>query len=219
MNYGSLRRTVQTWTSVTDPEFLSEIDTFIIQTEARIAALVHIPAYKARVAITTVANVATISISPLVTDFIAVESVSLLDYGVMEMKETSFLEEAYPNNGEVGPPRYVAMSDDQTLLFGPTPDAVYSMTLHYTKLWPSLVTLGHNPTTINQETFISSKFPTALQNGVLMNAAMFMKDAESYTGHKAEFMEGLGLVTQFAKGAAQKQRSEKTDSANDGMLV
>ena len=181
--------------------------------------LVHLPNYKAQTPIATVANVQTISISPGVTDFIAVESINLLDYGTLEQKETSFLEEAYPNNGEVGPPRYFAMHDDLTLTIGPVPDAVYSMILHYTKKWPSLVDLGHAPLTINNETFISSKFETSLLNGTLMNAAMFMKDAESYQGHKAEFMEGLGLVTQFAKGAAQKQRSEKQNSANDGILV
>ena len=219
MNYGDLRRSVQTYTSNTDPEFLSQIDTFIRQTESRIGMLVHLPNYKAQTPIATVANVQTISISPGVTDFIAVESINLLDYGTLEQKETSFLEEAYPNNGEVGPPRYFAMHDDLTLTIGPVPDAVYSMILHYTKKWPSLVDLGHAPLTINNETFISSKFETSLLNGTLMNAAMFMKDAESYQGHKAEFMEGLGLVTQFAKGAAQKQRSEKTDSANDGVLI
>jgi hypothetical protein len=182
--------------------------------------LIHLPAYKDRASIVTAPNVPTISVlAPTFGTFVAVESINLLDYGTLEQKETSFLEEAYPNNGEVGPPRYFAMSDEYTLLIGPVPDAVYSMILHYTKKWPSLVDLGHNPLTINFETFVSGKFETALLNGTLMNAAMFMKDAESYQGHKAEFMEGLGLVTQFAKGAAGKQRSEKTDSANDGQLV
>ena len=181
--------------------------------------LVHLPNYKAATPIATVVNGQTLSISPAVTDFISVESIYLPDYGTLEQKEESFLEESYPNNSEVGPPRYFAMHDDLTLTFGPVPDAVYSMVLHYTKKWPSLCDLGHTPATINNQTFISGRFETALLNGTLMNAAMFMKDSESYQGHKAEFMEGLGLVDQFAKGAAQKQRSEKTNAANDGMLV
>ena len=216
MTYNELRRSVQTWTSNTDPEFISQIDTFIYQCEARIGQLVRLPNYSATAPLVTVAGVNTISLSGLTPQFISVDYINLLDFGTLEQKEKSFMFEAFPNNGEQGSPRYFGLQDDLTLVLGPTPDAVYNMTLFYFSKWPSLVTLGHNPLTVNNETFISRAFETALLNGTLMNAALFMQNADSHQGHKQEFMEALGLVKEYKASSAKKEFSENTNAANDG---
>ncbi len=218
MNYGDVRRSVQTFSSNTDPEFLSQIDTFIFQTESRIGQLVRLPAYSATASLVTVAGVNTISLNSLTPQFISADYINLLDFGTLEQKEKSFMFEAFPNAGEQGTPRYFGLQDDLTLIIGPTPDAVYSLTLYYFSKWGSLVALGHNPSTVNNETFISRTFEAALLNGTLMNAYLFMQDTEAYQMHKAEFMENLGLVREYKQSSAKKQFSEQTNAANIGMV-
>jgi hypothetical protein len=218
MTYADLRRSVQTWTSNTDPEFLSQLDVFIRQAEARIGMLVRLPSYSATASLVTVTGVNTITLATLTPQFISADYINLLDFGTLEGKEKSFMFEAFPNSGEQGPPRYFGLQDDLTVILGPTPDAVYNLTLYYFSKWPSLVTLGHNPATINNETFISRAFESALLQGTLMNAAMFMQNAEAYQGHKAEFMDALGLVKEYKQSSAKKEFSEKTNAANSGMV-
>lgn len=218
MTYGDLRRSVQTWTTNSDPEFISQIDTMIRQCESRIGQLVKLPNYEATTSIVTVAGVNTISLSSVIPQFLAIDYINLPDYGTIEFKEKSFIYEAFPNNGEQGMPRYVGLQDDLTLVFGPTPDAVYTMTMYYFGKWPSLVTLGQNPSTANNETFISRSFEAALLNGTLMNANLFMQNMEQYQMHKQEFTENLGLVKEYKGGPAYKPFGEKTNAANDGVV-
>lgn len=219
MTYGQLRRSVQTYTTNSDPEFLSQIDTFVFQTEARIGQVVKLPNYEVTTALATAAGVNTISLASLTPQFLAIDYINVLDYGTLEFKEKSFIYEAYPNNGEQGQPRYVGLQDDLTLVLGPTPDAIYNMTMYYFGKWPSLVTLGHNSATINNETFISRSFEAALLNGTLMNAHLFMQNSESYQMHKAEFMDSLGLLKEYKGGPAYKPFGEKTNAANDGQTA
>lgn len=218
MTYGDLRRAVQTATTNTDPEFIQQIDTFIRQTEARIGMLVRLPNYSATAPLATVVGTNTISLASVSPQFITLDYIYVADYGTLEQKEKSFIREAFPNSGEQGQIRYVGMQDDLTLIFGPTPDAIYNMEMFYFSKWPSLVTIGQNPLTTNNESFISRTFEAALLNGTLMNASLFMQDKDVYAMRKAEFMESLGLVKEFKGGEAYKEFSEKTNAANDGQV-
>jgi hypothetical protein len=219
VTYNELRRSVTTWTSNTDPEYLSQINTFIFQAEARIGQLVKLPNYEATASLATVAGVNTISLASLTPQFQAIDYLWFADYGTLEFKEKSFIVEAFPNNSEQGIPRYVGLQDDLTLIIGPTPDNVYNLTLYYYGKWPSLVTLGTNPSTVNNETYISRSFEAALLNGVLMNSALFMQDTECYQRHKQEFMENLGLIKEYKSGPAYKPYNEKSNAANDGQTA
>src|ERR1700722_1414931 len=141
MTYGEIRRGIQTATSNTDSEFISQIDLFIKQTESRIGMLVRLPAYSATASLVTVAGVNTIALNSLTPQFISADYLNLLDFGTLEQKEKSFMFEAFPNNGEQGPPRYFGLQDDLTVVLGPTPDAIYNLTLYYFSKWGSIVDL------------------------------------------------------------------------------
>ena len=48
---------------------------------------------------------------------------------------------------------------------------------------------------------------------MLMFAALYMKDMDSFAAHQSIFVNSLGLASEFAKGRATKQSFEKASSA------
>lgn len=215
MDYRTLRSNIENYSGNSDDGFILSINSFIRQAEAKIGMLVDLPAYTKTASITFAATVPTVSLLA-VTDFISVNDLFVPGYGIVEQKDTSFIKEAYPDATEMGPPRFFAMQNDKLLLLGPTPDISYSADLEYFGKWPSIVDVGTAPSPANQnaETFISSKFENALLNGSLYFANMYMKDAEAAQMFKAEMMDGLGLVSKFAKGKAKADKAESENAAN-----
>lgn len=177
--------------------------------------LVDLPAYSKLVDVELTANEATTDISDI-DDFISVNYIFVPGYGIVEQKDTSFLQEAYPDATEKGPPRLFGMQSDKVFRWGPVPDITYTATMEYFSKWPSIVDLGTAPSPADQnlETFISSKFETALLNGALYYANMYMKDTEGAQMFKAEMMDSLGLITKFAKGKAKADKAESENTAN-----
>lgn len=210
MTYASLRAEIERYTGSRDLEFLASIDSFIRQAEARIGMTVEIPNYSKLVMVSATQNMNTTAVGS--SGMIVPSFVFFPGYGVVEKKDSGFMFEAYPDATEMGPIRYFAVLDDQTLMWGPTPDTSVTGTMEVVTKWPSIVDLQADPSTANQETFISSRFETALLHGALYYAALWMKDAEMATLEKAEFQDGLGLLTQFA-GYQQRQDAEKGQSA------
>lgn len=203
MTYSEIRRSLEVWPGNAQPEYLQQIDTIIRQAEARIGMLVEIPAYQKtiNVGITT-------STLALPADFVSLDFIYLPNYGNLEMKSQSFILEAFPDPTSTGQPRFVGLKDSLTLVFGPTPDATYVSTLQYSSIWPSIIDV-----TAGTETYISSRFPNALLHGSLYYAALFSQDFETAQAEKQEMMDGLGLVTDYAKNKATKQESEKKTNA------
>lgn len=223
MIYEALRRSIENYTANTETQFLAEIDEFIIQAETSIGVLVKLPAYLKDVVLQN-PDPATIGSKPQyvtmagqgtpITDFISVDTLSRDGYGYLTQKTTSFIREAYPDSTETGPPRFFSQFDDQTLLIGPTPDGVYSLPLNYVAKWPSLVVLGANQATAGQETFIASKFPTALLHASLYFANIYMKSWTAVDAEDKAVMKALGLVGKFGKGPAKNTGAEEFNSAN-----
>lgn len=176
--------------------------------------LIDLPAYTKTVSVTFAANSPTVDLSA-VAGFISVNDLSYNQYGIVEQKDTSFIREAYPNPAYRGPVRYFAMQNNNTLLLGPTPDIDYPAVLEYFGKWPSLVDLGTNVSTQDKETFISQYFETALLNGAMYYASLYMRDSQSAQDFKQEMVDSLGLTTKFGKGKARADKAEKTNAAND----
>lgn len=215
MTYRDLRADIETYSGNSDDGFIKSINRFIRQAEAKIGMMVDLPAYTKTTQVTFVATVSTVSLSAI-TDFISVNNLFVPSYGIVEQKDTSFIREAYPDATEMGPPRLFAMQNDKEFLLGPTPDIDYVADLEYFGKWPSIVDLGTAPSPADQnlETFISSRFETALLNGTLYFANMYMKDTEAAQMFKAEMTDALGLVAKFSKGKAKADKAESENAAN-----
>jgi hypothetical protein len=88
-------------------------------------------------------------------------------------------------------------------MLGPTPDAVYTMELHYFYYPPSIVTAGTS--------WLGDNFDSALLNGALIEAIRFMKgEADIIQNYEKLYLQSIQLLKQLGDG---KQRQ---DAYRDG---
>ena len=139
MDYITLRQTIQAYAENTEQLFVANIPTFIQQSEQRIYSSVQIPVLRKNVT----GNVTTSN--PYLScpdDFMAVYSLAAVSsagvYNYLIDKDVSFIREAYPSPTATSLPKYYAIFGSQlsyknelSLLVAPTPDANYSVELHY----------------------------------------------------------------------------------------
>ena len=139
MNYNELSQTIQDYTETTEPLFVLNIPTFVQQAEERIYNTVQIPSLRKNVV-----GTATISNKYLScpNDYLSSFSMAVVkangEYEYLLNKDVNFIRQAYPNPADAGLPRYYALFGSQfsnpnelSFILGPTPDANYSVELHY----------------------------------------------------------------------------------------
>jgi hypothetical protein len=158
-----------------------QIDTFIKQAEQRIFNTVQFPSIRKNVTGTLTANNKYLS-SP--GDFLSVYSMAVIDatgrYEYLLNKDVNFIRQAYPNPTSTGIPQYYALfgptttnnnppviTNELSFMMGPTPDAAYSVELHYFFMPTSIVDAG--------TTWLGDNFDTVLLYGSLVEAAIYMK--------------------------------------------
>ena len=147
MNYIQLAQNIQNYAENTESLFVASIPTFIQEAEERIYNSVQIPALRKNVNGTLTASNPYVA---LPNDWLATYSFAVIDasgnYSYLLNKDVNFLREAYPNPTDTGIPRYYAMFGSQisdanelTFIAAPTPDANYSVELHYFYYPPTIV--------------------------------------------------------------------------------
>jgi hypothetical protein len=214
MNYAQLSANIQAYLENTFPDTLTwdgqtvtsedQIDTFIKQAEQRIFNTVQFPSIRKNVTGTLTANNKYLS-SP--SDFLSVYSMAVIDatgrYEYLLNKDVNFIRQAYPNPTSTGIPQYYALfgptttnnnppviTNELSFMVGPTPDAAYSVELHYFFMPTSIVDAG--------TTWLGDNFDTVLLYGSLVEAAIFMKiDAQT---------EGIVLDTKYKEALALAKR-------------
>jgi hypothetical protein len=78
-------------------------------------------------------------------DFLASYSLAVITGGSYEYllnKDVNYIRAAYPSPTDTGLPRYYAQFDNNTFIVGPTPDAAYTVELHYFHYPESITTAG-----------------------------------------------------------------------------
>jgi len=144
MNYTQLVIAIQDYTEnsfnySTDP---TPINTFIDQAELRIYNSVQFPSIRKNVTGTTTLGNKYLSCPD---DFLAVYSMAVIDatgaYEYLLNKDVNFIRQAYPTPTDTAIPKYYALfgpsvsgvtiSNELSFILGPTPDAGYSVELHY----------------------------------------------------------------------------------------
>lgn len=173
MNYQSLYNTIQAYAEDAEQLFLANIPVFVQQAETRIYNTVQIPALRRNVTGTITAGNKYLS---LPDDYLSTYSLAVIDptgaYNYLLNKDVNYLREAYPTCGETGLPKYYCLFGSQfgntnelSYLIAPTPDANYTVEMHYFYYPPTIVQ--------GQITAFTNTVPgTLYTNGVYQNVSL-----------------------------------------------
>lgn len=147
MNFLQLQQAIIDYAENTESLFVANIPRFIQEAEDRIYNSVHLPSLRKNVTGTMTTGNPYVS---LPDDWLAAYSFAVIDatgnYHYLLNKDVNFLREAYPNPADTGLPRYYVLFGPQlsypnelSLMAAPTPDANYSVEMHYFYYPPSIV--------------------------------------------------------------------------------
>lgn len=192
MNYSQLVAAVEDYCEQTFST--TDINTFIDQAEQRIYNSVQLPALRKNVTGNTTTNNKYLA-SP--SDWLATFSLAVVDasgnYEYLLNKDVNFIRESYPAPTDTGKPIYYAIFDQNTFILGPTPNANYTMELHYFYYPESIVTAG--------TTWLGDNFDSALLYGTLLEAYTYLKgEADVIQVYKQRYDEAMMLLKQLGDG-------------------
>jgi hypothetical protein len=212
MNYAALVTAISDYTENTFPT--TDMNTFITQAEQRIYNTVQFPSLRKNVTGTVTANNKYLSCPE---DFLSPYSLAVIDatgaYEYLLNKDVNFIRQAYPTPTDTAIPRYYALfgptvagstiSTELSLILGPTPDATYSVELHY-YYYPDSITTATT-------TWLGDNFDTVLLYGALVEAYTYMKgEADMVALYSGRYQESLALAKRLGDGL------EKQDSYRSG---
>ena len=194
MNYTQLTQALQDYLETSETSFVSNIPTFVKQAEERIYRSVQIPELRKN------ATAATASGNQYLarpSDFLSVFSLAVVDgsgnYSYLYDKDVNFIREAYPSASTTGLPKYYAQFDgDQSgtegnFILGPTPNAVYTVELHYYYDPPSIVDTNTS--------WLGTNAEAALLYGSLVEAYTYLKgDADMLQLYTTRYMEAMAQL-------------------------
>lgn len=205
MNYTQLTANIQ---DVIENTFTAtQLALFVEQAEQKIFNSVQLPHLRKN-------SVATLTPSNkyLSTpgDFLAVFSLAVIvpsgSYEYLLNKDANFIRQAYPSPTDTGVPKYYAIfgptttnavppviTNELSLILGPTPNAAYGVELHYFYYPESIVTAGTS--------WLGDNFDSALLNGALVEAARFIKaDTDLIVFYDKMFNESMALLKNLGDG-------------------
>ncbi len=192
MDYTQLKQAIQDYVESYETTLVDNIDNFIRQTEERIYRSVMIPELRKNV---TGALASGNKYLARPSDFLSVFSIAIIDgdgdYLYLIDKDVNFMREAYPNASSTGVPKYYAQFDGDgpvstygTFILGPTPNANYTVELHYFYEPPSIVDTGTS--------WLGENAETALLYGCLVEAYTFLKgDQDLMQLYEKRYMDAL----------------------------
>jgi hypothetical protein len=188
-----------------------QVNTFIKQAEQRIYNSVQFPAIRKNVTAATTINNKYLS-SP--GDFLAPYSLAVIDgtgsYEYLLNKDVNYIQAAYPNPNDTGIPRYYAIfgptttndappviTNEYSFILGPTPDAAYSVELHYYFYPESIVTAS--------TTWLGDNFDSTLLYGSLVEAYTFMKgEPDVVAAYNKRYEEAMILAKRLGDGMERR---------------
>jgi hypothetical protein len=193
-----------------------QIDTFIQQAEQRIFNSVQFPSLRKNVTALTSAFPADPRAMYLNApgDFLASYSIAVIDnsgnYEYLLNKDVNYLRAAYPNPSTTGIPKYYALfgpattntnppviTNELTFFLAPTPDAAYTVEMHYFFYPESIVTAS--------TTWLGDNFDSALLYGSLVEAYTYMKgEADIVAAYNKRYEEAMILLKRLGDGMERR---------------
>jgi len=200
-----------------------DMDTMIRQAEQRIFNSVQV-AYFRKTMLGVLQDGNTYLATP--DDFLSPYSLAVIEnygtatekYTYLLNKDVNFIREAYPTPDDAGLPKHYgifgptttsggAITNELTLILGPTPDANYKVEMHYYYYPESIVDSadGHS--------WLGDNFDIALFCGTMMEAITYMKgEPDLITLYKDRYDSSMFLLKNLGDG---KQRM---DAYRDGQV-
>jgi hypothetical protein len=166
MDYSTLVTNIQ---DVAEDEFTTaQVDMFIQQAEQKIYTSVQFPDMRRNVTGTTSIGGKYLTLpTDLLYSLSAAIKLPTGEYEYLLNKDVNFIQEAYPNPATTGTPKHYSFFSSEFFLLGPTPDAEYTVELHYGYYPESIVTAS--------TTWLGDQFDAALLNGSLVEAIRFQQ--------------------------------------------
>ena len=218
MNYTALTDAICDYTQNFESDFVANIPLFVQQAEQRIFNTVQFPSIRKNVTGSVSANNKYLSCP---TDFLSAFSMAVVDadgrFEYLLNKDVNFIRQAYPTPTSTGLPRYYALfgptvagatiSDELSFILGPTPDAAYSVELHY-YYYPESISV-----VADGQTWLGDNFDTVLLYGSLVEAYTFMKgEADMLALYDGKYKEALALAQRLGDGL------ERSDAYRSGQF-
>lgn len=202
-----LKQAVQDYCENTETTFVNNLDNFIEAAEQRIFTTVDLEYFRRnQTGVTTSSN----QYLNCPSDYLASFSLSIDvsgDKQFLLQKDVNFVQEFWPDATDTGVPRYYARFDTNNFILAPTPNAAYTMELHYYYRPASLTAAGGSGTT-----WLSVNAPNSMLYGSIVEGYTFMKGEkdlmELYNGR---FLESLGRIKDLAEAR------ENADSYRRGL--
>ena len=220
MNYTQLVAAIEAYSENYDTStggFVDNIPVFVRNAEQRIYNSVQLPSLRKNVIGTLTTNNKYLACP---VDFLATYSIALIqnygtateEYTYLLNKDVNFIRESYPTPADIGVPAYYALFGPDTsaitelsFIVGPTPNAAYSVELHYFYYPESITTVSTG------QTWLGDNFDSALLYGSLLEAASFMKsDNDTILFYQKRYDEALLLLKRLGDGL------ERGDAYRDG---
>jgi hypothetical protein len=216
MTYTELVAAIEAYTENYEQLFVDNIPVFVKQAEKRIYNTAQIPALRKNV---TGATKASNKYLPCPVDFLSTYSVAVVDsdgnYEYLLNKDVNFIRQAYPSPSDTGLPKYYAIfgpavasetvSDELTFIMGPTPDAAYTIELHYYYYPESIVDAGTS--------WLGDNYDPVLLYGSLVEAYTFMKGEQDVMAFYAQkYADALAQLKRLGDGL------ERGDAYRDGQF-
>ena len=217
MNYTELSTAIKDYTQNFEADFIANIPVFVEQAEQRIYNTVQFPSLRKNVTGSTTADNKFLSCPD---DFLSVYSMAVIDatgaYEYLLNKDVNFIRQAYPNpNTDKAIPKYYALfgptvagatiTDELSFILGPTPDAAYSVELHY-YYYPESIAVA-----ADGRTWLGDNFETVLLYGSLVEAYTFMKgETDMMALYDGKYKEALALASRLGNGL------ERSDAYRSG---
>jgi hypothetical protein len=191
-----------------------QINRIIEQAEQRIYNVIQFPSLRKNVTGSTASSNKYLSCP---NDFLSTYSMAVINsdgtYTYLLNKDVNFIREAYPQPTDTGLPKFYALfgpttsgttiSNELSFILGPTPDAAYSVELHYYYYPASIVTAS--------STWLSENFDTVLLYGCLVEAYTFMKGEQDMVQlYNVKYNEALALAKRLGDGL------ERSDAYRNG---
>jgi len=202
MNYTQLTASIKAYAENDFPQAVGaggltsaeQIARFVQQAEQRIYNSIQFPALRKNVT-----GNATLNNKYLATpvDWLATFSLARINadgsYEYLLNKDVNFIREAFPFPAVSGAPTHYAIFDENTFILGPTPDASYSMELHYFYYPTSITTAGTS--------WLGDNLDSLLLYGSLLEAASFMKsDPDTVKNYMERYNEAFVMAKQLGDG-------------------
>jgi hypothetical protein len=180
-----------------------QVNTFITQAEQRIYNTIQFPSLRKNVTGTLTTSNKYLSCPG---DFLAVYSMAVINtdgsYAYLLNKDVNFIRESYPIPTDTGVPAYYALfgpvstnEAELTFILGPTPDAAYSMELHYF-YYPESITTAASGTT-----WLGDNIDSVLLYGSLVEGYTFMKgEADIIAFYDKKYQDAMMLAKRLGDG-------------------